>query len=46
LKHDRLLYVAMEFRRFLHSIILIPARVVRRARSVTIRLIGYPLVST
>jgi hypothetical protein len=41
LKHDRLLYVAMEFRRFLHSIILIPARVVRRARSVTIRLIGY-----
>ena len=41
LKADRLLYIAMEFRRFLHSIILIPARVARRARSVSIRLIGY-----
>jgi hypothetical protein len=41
LKHDRLLYIKMEFRRFLHSIILIPCRVVRRARSITIRLIGY-----
>ena len=41
LKRDRQLYIAMEFRRFLHSIILIPCRVVRRARSITIRLIGY-----
>jgi hypothetical protein len=41
LKHDRQQYIAMEFRRFLHSIILIPCRVVRRARSITIRLIGY-----
>jgi len=41
LKADRLLYIAMEFRRFLHSIILIPCRVVRRARSVTIRLVAY-----
>ena len=38
---DRLLYVRMEFRRFLNSIILIPCRVVRRARSITIRLQGY-----
>ncbi len=41
LKHDRQLYISMEFRRFLHSIILIPCRVVRRARSIIIRLIGY-----
>jgi len=38
---DRELYVRMEFRRFLHSIILIPCCVVRRARSITLRLIGY-----
>ena len=31
----------MEFRRFLNSIILIPCRVVRRARSIVIRIIGY-----
>lgn len=40
-KSDRRLYVRMEFRRFLHSMILIPCRVVQRARSITIRLIGY-----
>lgn len=40
-KADRSLYVRMEFRRFLHSMILIPCRVVRRARSITIRLTGY-----
>ena len=39
-EHDEL-YIAMEFRRFLHSIILIPCRVSRRARGVTLRLIGY-----
>jgi hypothetical protein len=38
---DRRAYIAMEYRRFLHSIILIPCRVVRRARSITLRLIGY-----
>lgn len=38
---DRALYIRMEFRRFLHRIILIPCRVVRRARSITLRLIGY-----
>jgi len=41
LKNDRRTYVHMEFRRFLHSIILIPCRVVRRARSIVIRIIGY-----
>ncbi len=38
---ERRLYIAMEFRRFLHSIILIPCRVSRRARGITLRLIGY-----
>ena len=38
---ERRLYVRMEFRRFLNSIILIPCRVERRARSITLRLIGY-----
>lgn len=41
LKSDRLLYIRMEFRRFLNSIILIPARVERRARSIVVRLLGY-----
>lgn len=40
-KADRREYIAMEFRRFIHAIILIPAKVSRRARQITIRLIGY-----
>jgi hypothetical protein len=40
-KRDRALYVAMEFRRFIHSMILIPCRVIRGARSITLRLLGY-----
>lgn len=40
-KADRREYIRMEFRRFVNSIILIPAMVMRRARSITIRLIGY-----
>ncbi|MGH8613718.1 MAG: IS1380 family transposase [Gammaproteobacteria bacterium] len=40
-KSERLAYIRMEFRHFVNSIILIPCRVVRRARSITIRLIGY-----
>jgi hypothetical protein len=40
-KQDRHDYIRMEFRRFLNSIILIPAMVIRRARAITIRLIGY-----
>ncbi|HEV2377178.1 MAG TPA: transposase [Streptosporangiaceae bacterium] len=40
-KADRREHIRMEFRRFLTSIILIPAMVMRRARGITIRLIGY-----
>jgi hypothetical protein len=42
LKRDRKEYLAMEFRRFIHSVILIPCRVTRRARGITIRILGYP----
>jgi hypothetical protein len=41
LKSDRDTCIRMEFRRFLHSMILIPCRVIRRARGITLRLIGY-----
>lgn len=40
-KSERAQYLRMEFRRFVHSVILIPCRVVRRSRSITIRLLGY-----
>jgi len=40
-KSDRQRYLRMEFPRFLHSVILIPCRVVRRARGITLRLLGY-----
>jgi hypothetical protein len=40
-KHDRAQHIRMEFRRFFTTIILIPAAVMRRARTITIRLIGY-----
>jgi hypothetical protein len=40
-KADRAEHIRMEFRRFLTSIILIPAAVIRRARTITVRLIGY-----
>ena len=40
-KADRRDWIAMEFRRFLHQVILIPAMVIRRARSITVRIIGY-----
>jgi Transposase DDE domain group 1 len=40
-KADRRAYIRMEFRRFFHSVILIPAMVIRRARGITVRLIGY-----
>ena len=40
-KSDRRDYLRMEFRRFLNTVILIPAMILRRARSITIRLIGY-----
>src|SRR2546421_10439894 len=40
-KQDRRDYLRMEFRRFLTSIILIPAMVCRRACGITVRIIGY-----
>ena len=40
-KADRRDYICMEFRRFVAAMILIPAMVMRRARGITIRLIGY-----
>jgi hypothetical protein len=40
-KSDRRDYIRMEFRRFFHSVILIPAMVTRRARGTTVRLVGY-----
>ena len=40
-KSDRRDYIRMEFRRFLNGVILIPAMIIRRARGITIRLIGY-----
>jgi hypothetical protein len=40
-KADRRAYIRMEFRRFFHSVILIPAMILRRARGITVRLIGY-----
>ena len=40
-KSDRRDYIAMEFRRFIDAVILIPAMVFRRARTTTIRIIGY-----
>ena len=40
-KADRHEYIRMEFRRFLNSVILIPAMVMHRARGITVRLIGF-----
>jgi hypothetical protein len=40
-KSERRRYLRMEFRRFLHSIILIPASVSTRSRTTIIRLLGY-----
>jgi hypothetical protein len=40
-KTDRRDYIRMEFRRFTTHIICIPAMVIRRARCITIRIIGY-----
>ena len=40
-KADRREYIGMEFRRFINSVIIIPAMIVRRARTITIRILGY-----
>jgi hypothetical protein len=37
-RHD---YIRMEFRRFFHNVVLIPATILRRARGITVRLVGY-----
>ncbi|WP_420633989.1 IS1380 family transposase [Candidatus Palauibacter sp.] len=41
LKADRRRYVAMEFRRFVREMILVPCQVIRRARQTTLRIIGW-----
>ena len=41
LKADRRKYVAMEFRRFIREMILLPCQVIRRARGTTLRIIGW-----
>ena len=40
-KSDRREYINMEFRSFIHCFVLIPCHVIRRARSITLRLVGY-----
>lgn len=40
-KDDRREHIGMEFRRFITAVILIPATVIRHARSITVRIIGY-----
>ena len=40
-KESRVEILAMEFRRFLHSFILIPAQIVRTGRRIIYRLLGY-----
>ena len=40
-KSERRAYLRMEYRRFLNTVILIPAMILRRSRGITIRLIGY-----
>ena len=40
-KTDRHDYIRMEFRRFFHNVVLIPATILRRARGITVRLVGY-----
>ena len=41
LKADRRKYVAMEFKRFIREMILLPCQVVRRARRTILRIIGW-----
>jgi hypothetical protein len=40
-KTDRTTFINMEFRRFIQAIILIPAMIIRRARTITVRVIGW-----
>ena len=41
LKKDRRKYTAMEFRRFVREMILVPCQVIRRSRRTTLRIIGW-----
>ena len=41
LKADRRKYVAMEFKRFIREMILLPCQVIRRARRTILRIIGW-----
>ena len=41
LKADRKRYIAMEFKRFIREMILLPCQVIRRARRTTLRIIGW-----
>ena len=41
LKSDRDAYIRMEFKRFINTMILIPCRVVRRARTIVVRILGH-----
>jgi hypothetical protein len=41
LKKDRDTYIRMEFRRFMNHFMLLPCRVMRRARSIVVRILGY-----
>jgi hypothetical protein len=42
-KHDRAAYIRMEFKRFLDTIVRVPAMVIVRARVIIIRLVAYTL---
>jgi hypothetical protein len=41
--HDRHRFIRMEFKRFLDTVIRIPAMVLARARTIVIRLVAYTL---
>ena len=41
LKADRKRFIAMEFKRFIREMILLPCQVIRRARRTTLRIIGW-----
>jgi hypothetical protein len=40
-KHDRHTFIRMEFKRFLDTVIRIPAMIIARARAIVVRLVAY-----
>jgi hypothetical protein len=40
-RHDRHAFIGMEFKHFLHTVIAIPATIITRARTITVRLQAY-----